>query len=338
MRRPTLFALSLLLLSQHALAFDQALFMKTFFSVVLVRGYDDNGGLAYGTGVVVGKNQVATDCHVLRRTAKAWVSQGDDSYPLVSVQADVFHDVCLMNVDPLPAEPVPMRNTSTLSKGEEVMSMGHSDGRGLQSAGGEVKSLYPFDGGNVIRTNARFTLGASGSPLFDEQGRLVGLNTFKTPGSNAYFYAIPVEWIINLQKQPAQAVLPITGQAFWELPDLDKPFFMQMALPHLNGDFTKLLEVSQRWVKAEPTNAEAWYELGTAQEGLGQQDDAQKSYNSALTLNPRHAESLYRVGVFAARRGDQTEVNKISTALAGIDSQLSDDFNKAVGCDKTLTC
>jgi hypothetical protein len=330
MRRAALFALSLLVMSQPALAFDQALFMKTFFSVVLVRGYDDNGGLAYGTGVVVGKNQVATDCHVLRRTGKAWVSQGDDSYPLVSVQADVFHDVCLMNVDPLPAEPVPMRSTASLSKGEEVMSMGHSDGRALQTTGGEVKSLYPYDGGNVIRTNARFTLGASGSPLFDENGKLIGLNTFKTPGSDAYFYAIPVEWIINLQKQPAQAVLPIQGQAFWELPDIDKPFFMQMALPHLNGDFAKLLEVSQRWTKAEPNNAEAWYELGTAQEGLGQADDAQKSYTSAVALNPRHAEALYRIGIFASRHGDQAEVQKISLALADIDSALAEDFNKTV--------
>jgi hypothetical protein len=329
MRRPSLLALSLLLLSQHALAFDQAMYMKIFFSVVLVRGYNDDGSLAYGSGVVVGKNQVATDCHVLRKTGRAWVSQGDDAYPLVSVQADIFHDLCLMNVEPLPAEPVVMRSTASLSKGEVVMSIGHSDG-GTRTSGGEVKSLYPFDGGNVIRTNARFKLGASGSPLFDDTGKLIGLNTFKTPGSDAYYYAIPVEWIINLQKMPATTELPVKGQALWELPDEQKPFFMQMALPHLNGDFPKLLEVSQRWTKAEPANAEAWYELGTAQEGLGSLDDAQKSYNSALALDPRHAEALYRIGVFASRHGDQAEVHKVSLALASIDSALAEDFDKTV--------
>jgi len=329
MRLPTTIALSLLLLSQHALAFDQTLYMKTFFTVVMVRGYDDSGGLAYGSGVVVGPNQVATDCHVLRRTAKAWVSQGDDAYRLESVQADIFHDLCLLNVETMPMLPAPMGSTISLSKGTEVLSIGHSDG-GTKPSGGQIKSLYPYDGGNVIRTNARFTLGASGSPLFDENGNLLGLNTFKTPGSNAYFYAIPVEWIINLQKQTEKAELPIKGQAFWELPDINKPFFMQMALPHLNGDFPKLLEVSQRWVKAEPTNAEAWYELGAAQEGLGQPDEAEKSYVSALALNPRHAEALYRTGVFASRHGDHAAVQKVSMSLAAIDSALAEDFDKTV--------
>jgi hypothetical protein len=324
--------------SNTLFAFEQELFMKTFVAVVLVRGYDDNGGLAYGSGVVVGPNQVATDCHVLRRTDKAWVSQGDEVYRLESVKADIFHDLCLMTVESMPITPVPFRATTSLGNGEEVLSIGHSDGSPKpQSSGGEIKSLYPFDGGNVIRTNARFKLGASGSALFDGNGNLIGINTFKTPGRYAYFYAIPVEWIINLQKQTTQAELPIKGQAFWELPDDEKPFFMQVALPHLNDDFAKLLEISQRWIKAEPSNAEAWYELGAAQEGLGKADDAEQSYRSALALNPRHPEVLYRLGVFAAQRGDQAEVQKIGTMLAGIDSELSEDFNKTVGC-KTYTC
>lgn len=335
MRIPASLALTLLLLSQQTLAFDQTLFMKTFFSVVLVRGYDDNGGLAYGSGVVVGENQVATDCHVLRKTAKAWVSQGDDAYQVESVKADAFHDLCLLNVETMPLKPVAMGDTASLNIGDEVMFISHSPAP--QTIVGQVKSLYPYDTANVIRTNARFKLGASGSPLFDARGNLIGINTFKTPGSNAYFYALPVEWIKRLQNQIEKSELPIKGQAFWELPDDEKPFFMQMALPHLNSDFQKLLEVSQRWIKAEPSNAEAWYELGTAQEGLGKPDEAQKSYNAALALYPRHAEALYRIGIFAAQHGDQAEVQKIGTALANIDNELSDNFNKAVGCP-TLTC
>jgi serine protease Do len=335
MRIPASLALSLMLLSQQTLAFDQALFMKNFFSVVLVRGYDDKGGLAYGSGVVVAENQVATDCHVLRRTSKAWVSQGDDAYRIESVQADAFHDVCLLNVETMPLKPVQLGDTSSLNKGDEVMSISHTDG--TKTVAGQVKSLYAYDGGNILRTSARFTLGASGSPLFDARGNLIGINTFKTPGSDAYFYALPVEWIKRLQSQASKSELPITDRAFWELPDDEKPFFMQMALPHLYNDFQKLLEVGQRWVKAEPSSAEAWYELGTAQEGLGNPDEAQKSYSTALALYPRHAEALYRMGIFAAQRGDQAEVQKIGTALANIDNELSDNFNKAVGC-QTLTC
>lgn len=202
-----------LLFSQSVIAFDQQSLMRVFFSVVLVRGYDDSGGLAYGTGVVVGENKVATNCHVLRKTSQAWVSQGEETYKIQSVHVDARHDLCLLNFDKLPMPAVQLGKTTTLGKGDEVFAMGHSNGTSAaRPSGGQVKSLYPFDNGNVVRTNARFTLGASGSPLFDAQGRLVGINTFKTPGRLAYFYAVPVEWLNGMEKSRRRPGFRLTAR------------------------------------------------------------------------------------------------------------------------------
>jgi serine protease Do len=331
--RRLLIAASCLLLVQNSFAFDQQNLVKVFFSVVLVRGYDQSGGLAYGSGVVVGEHKVVTNCHVLRSTTKAWVSQAEDVYPVESIQADPRHDLCLLTIDRLPLTPVPLGNTASLGKGDEVVSIGHSSGSpSPMTSGGQVKSLYPFDASHIIRTNARFSLGASGSPLFDTQGRLIGINTFKTPGRGAYFYAMPVEWVKDLEKLPAQTALPITGQAFWELADDRKPFFMQVALPHLNDDWPRLNEISQQWIKAEPKNAEAWYELGTAQEGFGQTEEARKSYRMATSIDPRHADALFRLGVFASKRGDRKEIHQVSLTLAEIDPEMAQNFNQEVGC------
>jgi len=323
-----------LLIAPNAPAFDQQALMRVFFSVVLVRGYDTEGGLAYGTGVVVGEDKVVTNCHVLRKTTQAWISQAEDVYRITSVQADPFHDLCLLNTEKLPLQPVAMGKTTELGKGEEAYAMGHSSGSfSPLTSGGQIKSLYPYGSGNVVRTSTRFTLGASGSPLFDNQGRLIGINTFKTPGRAAYFYAVPVEWLAELEQKPAETKLPITGQAFWELPDDDKPFFMQVALPHLNEDWAKLLQVSQRWTQAEPKNAEAWYELGTAQEGLGKPEEARRAFRTATALNPNHSEALFRLGVFAAQHGDRGEVHNVSLILAKIDGEMAAEFNKAAGCN-----
>lgn len=323
-----------ILLSPAANAFDQQSLMRVFFSIVLVRGYNNDGSLAYGSGVVVGDNKVVTNCHVLRKTNQAWVSQGEEAYAIVSVQVDAMHDLCLLKTDHLPVQPVPLGTTADLGKGEEVIAIGHSNGVPAPlTSRGQVKSLYPYQGGNVVRTNARFSLGASGSALFDGQGRLIGINTFKTPGRTAYFYAVPVEWLSDVEKKPAQSKLPVSGQAFWELPDDDKPFFMQVALPQLNDDWSRLQEISRRWIEAEPQNAEAWYELGSAQEGLKQPQEAEKSYRHAAALNPDHSEALYRLGVFASQRGDRDEMQTVSAKLAKIDMEMAADFNKAVGCD-----
>jgi serine protease Do len=330
----TLAFLLAVLLSPAANAFDQQSLMRVFFSIVLVRGYNPDGSLAYGSGVVIGPNKVVTNCHVLRKTNQAWVSQGEDAFAIVSVHVDAMHDLCLLNTDNLPVQPVSLGNTAELGKGNEVFAIGHSNGVPAPlTSYGQIKSLYPFEGGNVVRTSARFSLGASGSALFDGNGRLIGINTFKTPGRAAYFYAVPVEWVKNLENKPVQNKLPVSGQAFWELPDEQKPFFMQAALPDLNEDWVRLQEISKRWIEAEPRSAEAWYELGIAQEGLALKAEAEQSYRKAAELNPQHSEALYRLGVFASERGDRQEMHDVSTKLTQIDSEMAADFNKTVGCE-----
>jgi serine protease Do len=330
----TLAFLLAVLLSPAANAFDQQSLMRVFFSIVLVRGYNPDGSLAYGSGVVIGPNKVVTNCHVLRKTNQAWVSQGEDAFAIVSVHVDAMHDLCLLNTDNLPVQPVSLGNTAELGKGNEVFAIGHSNGVPAPlTSYGQIKSLYPFEGGNVVRTSARFSLGASGSALFDGNGRLIGINTFKTPGRAAYFYAVPVEWVKNLENKPVQNKLPVSGQAFWELPDEQKPFFMQAALPDLNEDWVRLQEISKRWIEAEPRNAEAWYELGIAQEGLALKAEAEQSYRKAAELNPQHSEALYRLGVFASERGDHQEMHDVSNKLTQIDSEMAADFNKTVGCE-----
>ena len=60
-----------------AFAYDRAKLMDAWVANVMIRGYADDGSLAYGSGVIIGDNEVVTNCHVLRKTKKPWVSQGE---------------------------------------------------------------------------------------------------------------------------------------------------------------------------------------------------------------------------------------------------------------------
>jgi serine protease Do len=290
--------LSGLLPAAHA--YDRQKLLSSFFSTVLVRGYKDDGSLAYGSGVVVAENKTLTNCHVLRETKQAWVSQGEEAFGIIAVQADRWHDLCLVTTQYLPVKPVNIGSGSTLKKGQEVVAISHSNGvpAPLTSLG-EIKSLYPMDGANVIRSDVRFTMGASGSGLFDGEGRLIGINTLKTSGRAAYFYALPIEWLAEVQKQPVETALPIVGKAFWEENEASLPFFMQIAMPQLHEDWAKLAEVAERWVKAEPQNSEAWFELGLAQENTGEKTEAEKSYHKAIALDNGNADAHFRIKALA---------------------------------------
>ena len=321
---------------EPALALDQAKILKSLQSVVMIRGYTNSGGLAYGSGVVVAKDTVITNCHIFRSTKEPWIARGEDSYAIASVQADRWHDLCLVTSPNLPFIPTPIGKTADIKRSQEVLSIGHSNGvpNPLTSAGA-IKTTYLFDGGNVIRSSAKFLMGASGSGIFDLEGNLLGINTFKTPGRPAYFYSLPIEWLADLQKLPIETKFPITGKAFWEEDDDKKPFFMQMAIPELQKDWIKLAQVAENWLVKEPNNSDAWYELGIAQENLQQLDTAKASYQRAVALDASNTDALFRLGVMAKSAGDQATVDGIQRAIANVNQDLAQEFITLLACEKS---
>ncbi|OIQ80446.1 periplasmic pH-dependent serine endoprotease DegQ precursor [mine drainage metagenome] len=326
-----------LVVSTPAVAFDEQTMLKVFFNIVQVHAINiDNSGEGFGSGVVVAEHRVLTNCHVLHKAKSAWISQGEDSYPIDGVKIDAHHDLCLLVSDRLPLKAAEIGSVGNLKDGMDVFALGHSSGSPSPvMSDGQIKGLYPFEGSRIIRSSAPFAMGASGSGLFDDNGRLVGINTFKTFGKVAYFYAMPADWIAHLEALPTQPVAPSTGTAFWE-DEKDRPFFLQAAIPELQENWTELLQLSERWVAADPDDAEAWYERGQAQEKLNMLEAAQQSYQKTISLDPAHGDALFHLGIFASRRGDQGEMHRISAALAQIDRVIAEDFNKAAGC--TAAC
>jgi serine protease Do len=314
-------------------AYDKAKLFDAFLSVVMIRGYNPDGSLAYGSGVVVAPNQVATNCHIFRQTKQPWVSRGEDSYYITSVKADRYRDLCLVTTTNLPLKAVEIVKHAELKKGQEIVAIGHSSGVPAPITSlGALKSLYPFKGGNILRSTARFAMGASGSGMFDAEGRLLGINTFKTPGRNAYFYALPISWLDDLDKLPSETTFPIDGMAFWEEEDANKPYFMQIAVPELQEDWLKLAQVAERWTKAEPGSTEAWYELGNAQEHLGREAEAEAAYRKSIELQASNTDSLFRLGVMASQKGDTAQVDSINNTLLALNKDIAEEFNKAIKC------
>lgn len=330
-----LFSFLLMGLMPTAHAFDKEKLLGSFFSIVMIRGYNPDGSLAYGSGVIVAPQKVLTNCHIFRQTKEPWVSRGEDTFTISSIQADRYHDLCLITADTLPFPPAQIGSVTQMKKADEIIAIGHSSASPAPiTSFGALKSAYPFDGANIIRSTARFAMGASGSGLFDGQGRLIGINTFKTPGRNAYFYALPVEWLASLEKQPAETKYPIDGKTFWEEEDANKPLFMQIAEPEIQEQWDKLNAIAEKWTKKEPNNSEAWYELGFAQEHLNQKAEAEKSYRHALMLNESNIDALFRIGVIASEQGDINQVQTIKLAISNLDKDTAEEFIRAITCDE----
>jgi len=329
-------SLSFSFYSSNVLALNKDQLMNSFLSVVMIRGYNETGGLAFGSGVVVGDNQVVTNCHVIRRTKQPWVSQGEDTFSVTAVKADRWHDLCLLTTFGMPHKAVPLGKSTDLKKGQEVIAIGHSNGvpAPLTSAG-VVKSTYDLDQGKVILSSAQFRMGASGSGLFDTEGRLVGINTFKTSGRNSFYYALPVEWLNSLKNKPTETNLPITGIALWEEEEDKKPIFLQVAIPMIKEDWKKLFDVANEWIRNEKNSAEAWFELGFANEHLNNLSEAEKAYRQSTKLDNQNTDALLRLGFIAKTKEDKNEIKNIQEQISKINPELLEDYYQLVGCTKT---
>ncbi len=314
---------------------NQKLF-EAYYTVVMIRGYNATGGLSYGSGVVVGKDEVITNCHVFRSTKEPWISRGEDTYAITSVKADVWHDLCLVNTAPLPFKPAQIGSSASLKRGQEIVAFGHSNGVPAPlTSTGNVKALFNDSPGKVIRSTAQFRMGASGSGLFDLDGKLVGINTFKTAGTGgSIYFALPIEWLDKLEKQTEISTFPITGKALWEEDEDKKPYYMQAAVPESREDWAKLEEVASRWTKAEPNNTEAWVNLGLADEHIGRIEAAEAAYKHAAEVDSSNFEALVKVGTLAKVRGDVAEVHRVQIALTNIDKGLGAEYSTLLGCDK----
>ncbi len=336
--RALLVTATLLSATAPVLAYDKQALIESYFSVVMIRGYNETGGLAYGSGVVVGKDKVVTNCHVLRTTKQPWIARGEDSYVIDTVKADAWHDLCLVTSKNLPFKPAKLGKSTNLKRGQEVAGIGHSNGVPAPlTSTGSVKGLYDDNSAKVIRTNAKFLMGASGSGLFDMDGNLVGINTFKTSGKGgSIHFALPVEWLETLDKQPESSTFPISGKALWEEDEDKKPFYMQAAVPESRYDWPKLAEVADKWSKAEPKSSEAWYALGLGQENSGKLDLAEQAYKQAVTVEPENFEALVKLGQLAKTRGDIAEMRRIQVALTSSDKALGAEYAELLGC--SLEC
>ena len=302
-------------------------------SVVKVHVSDKNGDHSIGSGVVVSENHVATSCHVIANALSARVAKEGRRYTPIALKADWRHDLCILKFDDLPLKPLPLGDSANLKYGQEVFSLGFPQNSPRpQPSLGYIKALYPFDGSTIIRTSAGFRLGASGGPLLDDEGKVIGITTFKSPGRyNSFYYSLPVEWVKQLLTQPDILIGAQNEAPFWDAPEEQRPFFMQIVPPLKEEMWGDLERKAKTWCEKENVNAEAWYYLGLAEHHQRNTKDAAEHLQKAVALNKQHSAAYLQLGLIAAEQGNKDEARRIGLILSALDTEAAEALDKATG-------
>ena len=305
-------------------------------SIVKVHVATKSGGHGVGTGVVVGKDLVATNCHVVANALGVKITKFGDSFSPDAMRADWKHDVCVMRFQYLGMKPVELGDSENLKYEQGIFSIGFPGGPPKPiTTPGKIKALYAFDGSQVIRTDASFVMGASGSPVFDSDGKLIALSTVKSPGHSAYFYNVPVKWVKALLNTletaaPETESLKTDVSPFWDAPEEQRPFFMRVVLPYQNAKWDELEKVATEWVSKEPKSEEAHFYLGVALENQGKTDAAKIEFSEVLKLHPQHAATLQELGLMANKAGNQPELSRLKLAMQEAGGDVLEEFNELI--------
>ena len=300
-------------------------------SVLKVEAIKERGGYSLGTGVSVAPGKFVTNCHVTRDADKILLVRGGARWPAMAELSDPFLDLCVLEVPDLTEVPtIPLASARDLKLGQAVAAMGFTGGTGLQLHAGVVSGLHDLNGSMVIQTTTAFTSGASGGALFNEQGQLVGILTFRLRGAEGYYFSAPVDWIAARIGDPNDyvKVAPIEGaKAFWAQPIESLPYFMQAASLEADGKWDELLKLTEKWSGVDERNAEPWFLRGNSYAKLDRDEGAVNAYRRAVTLNPALGQAWFNLGTAYVRLGAPDEVQRVLTVLRGIDSDLAGELS-----------
>lgn len=300
-------------------------------SLVKVSVSTKSGGHGFGTGVAITKDHVVTNCHVIQNSNGISVAKWGEEFAPVALQADWKHDVCILRFEWANLKPVEIGEATSLTYEQPIISISMpSDTPAPFVALSTIKALYTLDDSEVIRTQAAFAIGASGSPIFDYAGKLIGISTFKSPGQNAYFYNMSVKWVKDLLQKPEVKLNTPHDLPFWDAPEESRPFFMQIVLPFQNQRWQDVQRIAINWTEKEPKNAEGWYYLGMAAQQLGDSVAANKNYLTALSLHTNHPASLQALAVMAHQQGREADVDKIRLTLKDVNPELENSLDEAL--------
>ncbi len=171
-------------------------FFERFFGDVPQREFKQK---SLGSGFIISHDgYIFTNNHVVEQADKIVVKLSDEKeYNAKVIGRDAKTDIALIKIksnDSLPV--VEIGDSDKLRVGDWVMAIGNPFGLeqtvtvGIVSAKGRVIGAGPYD--NFIQTDASINPGNSGGPLFNMEGKVIGINTAIVAQGQGIGFAIPI--------------------------------------------------------------------------------------------------------------------------------------------------
>lgn len=171
-------------------------------AVVLIEALDEQGRVSgQGSGfVVTGVGTVVTNLHVLRGAARIQVrlASGDLYQTTELVDVDEVRDLALVRIRGYGLPTVTLGDSDTVEVGQPVVVISSPSGLTNSLSTGILSGIRRLETHRIFQMTAPIGQGSSGGALFDSQGRVIGVVTYRLQGGQNLNFAIPINYVRGL--------------------------------------------------------------------------------------------------------------------------------------------
>ncbi len=272
--------------------------------VVAIATYDAQGeALMTGSGFFVRPGQVVTNLHVIRGAQRSEIKTLDGKgkvFPVAGVLAvDEEGDLALVSVE-MPPDSSWRPRASELARvlpdeGEQIVVIGNplklegSVTNGIVSALREVPNV-----GKIIQITAPISHGNSGSPVFNMNGQVVGVVTFKVTNGQNINLANGAARVAQLRPGQLRPIASLTASE--RLSDAAESSYRTGLNSLWLGNYDNAIGYFETAANRNPRRADAWVQVGYCKVKQGKSAEAIRAYQHALELKPNSEEIHNKLG------------------------------------------
>ncbi len=201
-------------------------------------------GFGQGSGFIVSADgYVLTNAHVVRDADEILVILSDRrEFEAQLIGTDARSDVALLKIDAKGLPSVELGDSDKLKVGQWVLAIGNPFGFEHTATQGIISALsrslpdenyVPF-----IQTDVAVNPGNSGGPLFDEDGRVIGINSqiySRTGGYMGLSFSIPINMAMRVSDQLREQGFVSRGWLGVSIQDLDQTLAESFGMQRPSG-------------------------------------------------------------------------------------------------------
>ncbi len=290
---------------------------KIIDSVLSIRVWDQSGGLlAHGAGFYASERglvitdaglmhpEIAAKIDFITLTSPNGTNQRVDGFYIV----DTSSGVALLQAEVASTTPLALHPGADFSRPQECHVVAVSEKRGLVLAPATIEADTAVTALGWMPVKGGESPGAVGSPVLDEEGRVIAIVGMQVPLKSWMNFALDIDAAAfearrkNLPLQPLTALprMPTIVNVVKSTEFLD--VFELLQNKRLESALPRLIRLTRKY----PRSAECWALLGIAAGHLGGSSEALSCQRKAVALDPKSG--LYWQQLALSKLRDKTSI------------------------------